>query len=92
VREQPVVGQHLPTCHLSVLADADFARMLLSRLRNVTAVQAWLAARRQATGGLKGRGSALICVKPALRSRSSISSAALPEVSAGAPWQAWELG
>ena len=43
------------------------------------------AARTQITGGLSGRVLVLICVKPALPSRFSTSSAALRDVSAVAP-------
>src|SRR5262249_43659077 len=46
-----------------------------------------LAARTQATGGLRGRVWVLRCVRPAPRSRSSISRAALRDVSAVAPGQ-----
>jgi hypothetical protein len=42
-------------------------------------------ARTQITGGLRGRVWVLICVKPALRSRFSISAAALRDVLAVAP-------
>src|SRR5215468_10230316 len=46
-----------------------------------------LAARTQATGGLRGRVWVFRCVKPAPRSKSSISRAALRDVSAVAPGQ-----
>jgi hypothetical protein len=46
-----------------------------------------LTARTQTTGGSRSRVSVLVCVKPAPRSRSSISRAALSEVLVVAPGQ-----